>query len=313
MLEVCFNDSVKGALAIAQRCGDIIGGATSIGIISDKKGWSSFFAKRKIRKEYKKRQAELQKQAVPLGGERKDIAGISFGFSEGDIKASITLEDCLRKDYIYSTFSFDRYNDSEDMRDSINEFWQYSMDDLEKLKAKPEKIRIWLDHSPDAQCGLLFVADLLKDSNTEIHIVELPESIKKDAHCETRYRGWGDVEPQLFGTFLDRERILANQETEKLSNHWQVLKAENALLRVVENGIVLSADESYYDNLIRKEFPKETCKIANIIGSALGNQKILTGDVFIAKRIQSFIENGELAVISNTSDGFYSTVVQTAK
>jgi hypothetical protein len=83
------------------------------------------------------------------------------------------------------------------------------------------------------------------------------------------------------------------------------------LLRVVENGSVINADISYYDNLIRKEFPKDTCKIAHIIGSALGKQGILTGDVFIAKRIQHFIDNGELVVLGKTDDGFYSTVVAT--
>lgn len=77
--------------------------------------------------------------------------------------------------------------------------------------------------------------------------------------------------------------------------------------------MIISADISYYDNLIRKEFPRDTCKIANIIGNALGKQRILTGEVFIAKRIQHFIENGELSVLCDTKDGFYSTAVKSIK
>lgn len=311
MLEVCFNDSVKGALTFAQTCGKDSGSA--IGFITDKKGIFSFISKRKALREHRKRQAELQKQAVPLGGVRKDIAGISFGLSEGDIKAPIVFETCLRKDHMYATLSFDRYHDAEDMEQAIDEYWQCSMDDLVKLKSKPEKIRIWLDHTPDAQCGLLFVADLLQGSGAEIHIVELPERVKRDAPCQREYRGWGEVEPQLFGTFVNTERILHDQEIESLSNHWQRLKAENAPLRVVQNGMVISADESYYDALIRKEFPKEACKIATIIGNALVKQKIDTGDVFIAKRIQAFIEGGELAVTENAAQGFYGTIVQAVK
>jgi hypothetical protein len=55
--------------------------------------------------------------------------------------------------------------------------------------------------------------------------------------------------------------------------------------RVVENGSVVSADISYYDDLIRKEFPKDTCKTAHIMRSTSGKQKILTGGVFF------FLEN----------------------
>lgn len=263
MLEVCFNDSVKGALKLSK----------------------SF----------------------------EDIAGVSLLLSEGDIKSPIALEGCPRKDCIYSSFSFDRYNELEDIEDSFNEFWQYSIADLKKLKSNSGKIRIWLDHTPDAQCGLLFTADLLKDSSTEIHIIELPERVKRDEHCEIEYHGWGEVEPKLFEAFLDREQILTYQETKNLSERWQILKSENAPLRVVENNKVISADIKYYDDLIRDVFPADACRIANIIGNALFRHKILTGDVFIAKRIQHFITTGELAVIADSDDRFYETVVRRAR
>lgn len=269
MLEVCFQDSVKKALILAQN---------------------DF-----------------------LGDGEKDVAGIPFGLSEGDIASPIVFPNCPRKSCVYSTFSFNRYNKHEDMEGSFDDFWQHGIESLEKLKSNPEKIRIWVDQTPDAQCGLLFVADLLKDSNTEIHIVGLPEKIKRNAHCEIEYHGWGEVEPKLFGTFLNRERILDDQEIENLSNHWQTLKNENAPLRVVENDMVISADISYYDDLIKEVFPIDTCKIANIIGRVLFFQKVLTGDIFIAKRIQNFIDNGELIVMHDTKKGFYSTSVRSLK
>lgn len=310
MLEVCFNDSVKGALIVAQNCKNITGGAISIITVSDSKGIFSYFEKRKAMKKYRKRQAELQKQAVSLGGKKEDVVGISFGLSEGDIKAPITLERCPRKEYVSSLLAFDPYNEGEDIEASINDFWNSCIEDLGKLKASPEEIRIWLDRTPDAQCGLLFVADLLKNSETEIHIVELPEKIQRDDNCIVEPRGWGDAEPELFGTFLDRERTLTKAEINKLSQQWEKLTEENSPLRVLENGVIISTDESYYDNLIRREFPKGTCKVANIIGNALAKQKILTGDVFIAKRIRHFINTGELTVTDSANDGFYRTAVR---
>lgn len=313
MLEVCFSDSVKGSLSLAQHCGNDIGGAVAVGIITNHKGLFSFFAKRKALKEYRKKEIALHKQAVPLGGNREDIAGVSFGLSEGDITSPICLGNCPRKDYIRSVFSFDRYNEEADMEASIDEFWTNCINDLEKLKSNPPQIRVWLDCTPDAQCGLLFLADLLKDSQTEIHIVELPSKITREDNCIAEYRGWGEVEPQLYGTFLANEKVLTEKAICDLAAKWEHLKAENSPLRVVENGSVVSADMSYYDDLIRKEFPKDTCRIAYIIGSALGKQKILTGDVFIAKRIQEFIKSGELKIISGENDGFYAAIVKRGK
>lgn len=126
MTEVCFNDSVKGALLLAQNCkNNSIGGALSV--ITDTKGLFSCFTKRKALKEFKKRQRELQKQAVSLGGKREEVLGISFGLSVGDIKSPIAFEACPRKEYIHSVFSFDRYNERAwDIEQYIDEKREYN-------------------------------------------------------------------------------------------------------------------------------------------------------------------------------------------
>ncbi|MEG0894766.1 MAG: DUF3658 domain-containing protein [Oscillospiraceae bacterium] len=312
MLEVCFNDSTKCSLVLAQRCKNNIRN-NPVAYVTGKKSIFSFFKRQKAMKEYRERELKLQQQAVALEGKKEDIVGVSFSLSQGDISSAICLEDCPRKDYISSMFLFDRFNQSDGIEASINKFWTNCIEDLEKLKCEPESIRVWLDYTPDAQCGLLFIADLLKDSCIEIHIVELPEKIVKNDNHIVEYRGWGEVDNRLFGTFLDREKILTQEEIIDLADRWKLLQKENAPLRVVEDNLVISADISYYDDLIKKEFPQDTCKVAQIIGNALSKQKILTGDVFIAKRIQHFIDNGELAVLGKTDDGFYSTVVSCAK
>ena len=151
--------------------------------------------------------------------------------------------------------------------------------------------------------------DMLNGSGTEIHIVSLPEQIIGEDNICIKYRGWGEVEPQLFGTYLENETMLTNEETDLLAKQWEVLKQENAMLRVVENGIVCSADINYYDSLIKREFPESSCKVAFLIGSALGKQNILTSDVFIAKRVQHFLNTGELVLLQQSKDGFYSSTI----
>ena len=290
MLEVCFNDSVKGALILAQHCEDnLIGGAVSV--ISNRKGLLPFFSKRKAIKEYRRKYEKLQNSAISLGGVKEDIIGVSFALSEGDIASSISLEECPRKKYLREQFLFPRYCGREDGSKDFEDFWIACIKDLEVLKSKPAQIRIWLDQTPDAQCGLLFIA-LIGEDNICI-----------------KYRGWGEVEPQLFGTYLENETMLTNEETDLLAKQWEVLKQENAMLRVVENGIVCSADINYYDSLIKREFPESSCKVAFLIGSALGKQNILTSDVFIAKRVQHFLNTGELVLLQQSKDGFYSSTI----
>ena len=78
---------------------------------------------------------------------------------------------------------------------------------------------------------------------------------------------------------------------------------------MVENGAVVSAAGTYYDDKIRAVFPEQSCKIAEIIGLALGRQQLLTGDLFVARRIQHFLDTGELAVGRRTRRRFYDTTV----
>ena len=124
------------------------------------------------------------------------------------------------------------------------------------------------------------------------------------------YRGWAEVEPERFGAFLSRERVLPPAEVRALAGQWQTLRAENAPLRVVEQGRVVSAGLDYYDGLIRQAIPDAPCQAVQIIGTALGKQKVPTGDRFIAKRLQHFIDAGELAVVQPGDEGFYSMVVR---
>lgn len=315
MLEVCFNDSVKGALKIAQRCTNThsIGGAVGVITSSNRSKLLSFVEKRKALRQFKRERMELANQAVSLGGNSKDVLGISLHLSEGDILAPIELAQCPRKDLILSSIIYNGYDDLECLEKSALGFWQSTMNDLERLKQGADKVRIWVDNTPEAACGLLFVADVLVNTDTAIHMVSLPKKHQRDDNCYVEYSGWGDVHPELFGTFLDREKELTKEEVLELSLEWKKLQAENAPLRAVENDKVISVDESYYDNLIRKEFPKESCTIAELIGNSLCNEKILTGDVFIAKRIKFFIENGELEVITNSEKGFYRNIIKVVK
>ncbi|MGL5439622.1 MAG: DUF3658 domain-containing protein [Filifactoraceae bacterium] len=244
--------------------------------------------------------------AQSYGKRKEEVVCISLGLSEGDIKSSIYLNDCPRKEFIHSIFSIDRCYDSE----YVDEFWESCINDLERLKQETEKIRIWLDDTADAQCGLLFLADLLKDRKIKLYIVKLPDEIKTDKNHIIKCRSWGEVDPKLYADLLKEENELTEKEIADLSERWNILQCENSQLRVFENDSIKSVDISYYDNIIREEFPKDACKIGYIIGSVLGREDVMTSDVFVAKRIQYFIDNEELCITDKNDFGFYGFTVK---
>lgn len=271
MLEICFDDSVKAALLTALH-------------------------------------GKLQKHAVFLHG-NSDVAGLSFSLSQGDLCAPITAADCPRKELLRAAFLFDRYHEEEDWAESFEDFWHSCTDDLQKLQTCGGPVRVWVDHTPDAQCGLLFTAALLCGKHTEIHLAELPAQVRRDDGTLIYWRGWREVEPEQMGAFAAVDRMLTDSERGALARQWQRLKQENAPLRAVENGRVQSVPISYYDDHIRREFPETRCTAAMLIGRALGRQNILMSDVFIAQRIQYFLDTGELSALPGTQNGFYRTVV----
>lgn len=308
MLEVCFSDSVKGSLALAQHCDrDGTGGAVSV--LTGQTGLRGFFAKRRALRDYRQRQAELQKIAVPLGGSRADLVGLSLGLAQGDIQAPLTPGDCPRKDCLRQMFAQNRYG--EDLLPGLERLWAGCMADLQKLDPPPEAVRVWVDGLPDSRCGLLFLADRLAGTKTRFHVVELPAKITRPDGVTVEYRGWAEVEYQRYGTFLDRERVLPADEVDALARQWRQLKGENAPLRVVEDDAVRSAGADYYDEKIRTEFPADPCKVAELIGRAL--QAVPMGDAFVAGRVRHFIESGELLLTeTKPGAGFYAATVARA-
>ncbi len=311
MLEICFGDSVKGALTVAQHSGRSVIGS-GVAFITEKKGLSGWLQRRRAKQAYLQRQEALDRLAVPLGGTHEDIAALSFGFSQGDIAAPLA-EDCPKREELRQTVAFDDIGRPRDVEQTVASCWDGWLRDLDKVQNGPEEVRLWVDDTPDSRCGLLFVADLLQEKKTALHVVELPGQIVRADGVTVSYRGWGEVEPQLFGTFLDRQRVLSKEEVCDLAAQWQTLQAENAPLRVVENGTVYSAGIDYYDDAIRREFPQDTGTVGRLIANALVRQNLRISDVFIARRIQHFIAQGELTVVGTSQRGFYGTPIQCSK
>lgn len=312
MVEVCFGDSVKGALKIAQSFDKkTVNYSAFVAVFGDNKDKPLPFLKRQILlHKVKKKQRELNEQAIHLESKRDDLVGIFPDLSLGDISA----ED-KRRDFISMWFEAASCgSNSKETRAEAEEFWQTCISDLEKLKDRAydgEAIRIWADGTPDGMCGFLFVCDLLKDYDCPVTVVKLPEEVKRADNVTVRYRLWGEVEPQLFGRFAEEYSVsLSKEAVRECAEEWRTLQKENSPLRAVKDGKVISVGEDYYDGIIRSEFPEKSCRAAEIIGNVLGRHQLAVSDFLIAERIREFIKGGELRIIEENAEHFYGTIVE---
>lgn len=245
--------------------------------------------------------------SVPLRGSPEDIACLPLGLSEGDICSPILGGDCPRKRCLRAILSCGQLvQEAGDA--ALDALWADCTRALQRLAAAPPSLRVWVD-TPDARCGLLFLADLLQERDVEVRLVELPQKALWNGYCTVQYRRWSEVAPTQFRALLAEERVLAGGELRDLAGRWQLLRQENAPLRVVQDGAVVSAAVHYYDDLIQAEFPQGACKVAELIGRVLAIHQLPLDDGFLARRIAHFIQSGELVLLHKTEQGFYDAAI----
>lgn len=86
-----------------------------------------------------------------------------------------------------------------------------------------------------------------------------------------------------------------------LSFRWEQLKRENATLRAVVNRQLVSVPDTFYDAFILRELEAQEDEFmeAVLIGKVLGKYSLGISDGLIALRIEQFIKEGKLEVITH--------------
>ncbi|MFR3920739.1 MAG: DUF1835 domain-containing protein [Dysosmobacter welbionis] len=233
MLDRCFDMSTCGALRVAQRCGgsgrkgfgfvlsrtEDGGNVTSTTVIGFDDGKAPAGEEIHQIQRAQRRQAALEREAIPLGGSPRDVLVLSLGLDMGDIREPLGADRWDRRR---------RWCDGDD--ETTDRDWQRNLEAAERLRScgSRDAVRIWVDHTPYGACGLLHAASLLKDTKADVRVVFLPPWREwPDGVVET-YLGWGEVEPELFGRFLSREEPLPPVMLGAMAHRWEVLRQENA-------------------------------------------------------------------------------------
>ena len=314
MLELCFARSVRGCLRVAQHCGG--GGIrvrADICAVSDREQTPGEQAEfRRSAEAFRRYQEALEREAVPLGGDPRDVLTLSLGLDMGDIRDPLGE---VRRELLRQWYGSDGTGHRDQALRAAKEYWRQSLDAAERLKkcGPGDTVRIWADPTPYSACGLLHAASLLKDTKAAVRVVFPPHWLERpDGTVEVCDQSWGEVAPELFSHFLSREEPVPRTALLAMARRWEELQRENAPLRAVVNGSVRSVGADFYDDLIRRHIPGGRTKVAHIIGDVLGRERPGIGDVWLAERIRWMLSAGELRMVREDPERFYGSLVEKA-
>ena len=307
MIEIVFSDSACGSLKIAQRYGKGKYQSGCIGVFVSHADGS-----RPTKKEIKDAQREAMKRerlawesATPMGGNTADIYGFNLALSVGDI--SENQLGSQRQEVLEQLYSI---HSIEEGRQAAQELLQRAKADLITVHdraAAGEDLRIWYSNQPDELCGLYwFMAQLnqLKECWGQIYLVKLPEWEADEKGNIIRKSGWGEVAPGEWHRYLALQKSAPPEFCHSCASHWMALQKENAPLRAMMNGQLVSVPETIYDSFIIREIAEESEEFqeAMIVGRVLGKYQLGIGDSWIALRIEKMIRAGELEPVTDLAE-----------
>lgn len=299
MLEVVFGMSAKGSLKVAQHYGE--GpyrrghhGAVFLATEGEEKPDPQVL--KEAERTYEERECCAWEQATPLGGEPSDVFGFPLGLSVGAITG--TGMDEIREQALKMFFEEEK---------EVQELVQQAREDIETLRRRMEEgepVRIWYSDQADERCGLVWLLaqmDAWELKVPEIQLIKLPDWMQKDNYI-VEYQGVGEVTPGEWSRFLPFQRKASSGLLRAASLKWRMLQKENAPLRAVVAGKILSVDADFYDWLIRKELENQETEFQEpqLIGSVIRHQ-VGVWDTWIALRVEEMIRAGELEVVTQES------------
>lgn len=227
-------------------------------------------------------------------GRENDVLCFSSPFSMGKIDEDGIGE--KRRETLSCIFRGDDEKKAEDLFEKDKE----NLSVLIRRAKNAEPVRVWSGETPDEVCGAYFIIEQLSrigPGKTDVALVKLPDFYERADGTAVRYIGFGEVEPELFGEFANKSKKLPYNIIIHMAEHWSALRKENASLRAVINGKLVSVSENIYDKYILGEIalqPSEFCE-ASVIGSVISKYQFGIGDDFIARRMEKFIGDGILA------------------
>lgn len=247
-------------------------------------------------------EAGALKIALRSGKLGLDVMCLAFALDIGDIRKPVTGQ--YRAKLLCDLLYAEQWGADIELQNELKELGEVYSRELQKLDSyleKGEPIRVWYDSAPYSVCGLLWLCGRLRAlaNSIEMYVVKLPRTITYGKTAVVR-TNWGEVRPGEFVKLLPLQRRLKSIEITMNAVSWDGLQSQNAPLRAVVNGSVMSVPASFYDFLIWKNLDAKPIKEAVLIGKILGNDNIGVRDWWYARRIDKFIAQNRIKVVKDS-------------
>ena len=315
MLQVVFSDSERGSLKLATHWSCINSEDGPIGFIFGE-GETTPEEQERAMAKLKAQWEEEKRRARPVGGSPGDVLCPSYGLDMGPLSGPNV--DKARFNLLTAWLGGDfPLPDStpEDYAQQRDQMWEQRQQDRSRLLETAENgeaVRIWYSPAaPWSLCGFYEVCWLLRSFDCPVTALELPQWMPREDGTVQSCLSWGELVPGDWAAFLPLEREIPKSVRRAIAMEWAELRKENAPLRAVVNGRLVSVGEDFYDPFIRAHIPNGVFRVAQLIGEVLGRERLGIGDWCLAKRIKAMLDQGELITVSK-GDGFYRDEVRRA-
>ncbi len=307
--EIVFGPSVQGSLRMAQYIG--VGKCPNIMIcdIKDENGNVP-----ESIKELNAENVEKWNNARPIGGRAEDIICLEFSLEYGDISEKIPGKKRYESinNMINTMYPKDRHQElSEEWVSGIRKKNHSYLKLLKEAIENDDGIRVWYSCSPNeinAFYWLMYFLDS-KEHYTNISTMFLPPDYWNGKYyCSA----WGELGPEYWFDTLRLERMMSEAEIRACSNRWKELRKENAYLRLMVGGNLISLNEGFLDGFIRDSLSRmpETFKIAQLVGTVMGECGLMLGDMPVFEGVYRLIQRGELELMEEWNESPMRTMVK---
>lgn len=307
MIDIVFSESACGSLKVAQHFGEgkFIGECTGV-IMNHGDGRKATKEEiEAVQRKVEEKDRLAWESATPLGGNPADVYGFNLMLSVGDIsedQPGVRRRQVL--EHSYSVYPNDEgCQIAQEILQRVNE----TLKTVRERATGGESIRIWYSNQPDEMCGLYWFMEQLnqwKVNCGQIFMVKLPEwEANKDGNI-VRKNSWGEVAAEEWQRYLSMQKPIPPVFLGSCASRWRTLQKENAPLRAVLNGQLVSMPETLYDDFIIREIAvqDETFQEALLVGRVLGKYQLGIGDFWVALRIEEMINTGKVEAVTAAAE-----------
>ncbi|MCR5421008.1 MAG: DUF1835 domain-containing protein [Lachnospiraceae bacterium] len=249
-----------------------------------------------------------------ISGCANDIICLEYNLAFGDISEKNPSD--KRYQYLYKSISTMYPAEihgslAKDWIDDLKKKNQRYLTELKTAIKNEKEIRIWYSSAPDeinAFYWLMSFLDSQKHYKNISAVFISPDYWSGSYYC----RGTAMLGPEMYYEALKLEKEITENQIKNCSDRWKELRRENAPMRLMVSGNLVSLPEDFLDSFIRNTINKfpEKFTIAGLVGEVMGAYELMVGDFSLYERVLCFAERGEIEIMEECKEKPMATRVR---